>query len=129
MEKHVIAQLREPVRERRARQGGAPPKHLMAQLREPVRERHACQGGAPLKHTIAQLRESVRERHACQGGALSKNIIAQLREFCASLEIDAEERFTSIEGSPFSIEPINIHIPDDCDIGVPDDEGYGSFTK
>jgi len=34
-----------------------------------------------------------------------------------------------MEGSYFSTVKIKIHIPDDCDIGVPDDEGDGSFTE
>ena len=82
-----------------------------------------------MKHTIAQLREPVWERHTRQGKAPIKYILAQLREFCTSLEIDAEEGSTSIEGSFFSIAKIKIHIPDDCDIGVPNDEGDGSFTE
>jgi len=90
---------------------------LIDQLRDPVRERHARQGGASAKHSIAQLCEPVRERHARQGGALLKHIIAQLREFCASLKIDAEEGFTPKEGSPFSIVITKIYIPDDCDSG------------
>ena len=123
-----MAQLREPVRERYTRQGGALVKHIIAKLREPVWERHTRQGGALSKHIIAQLREPVRERHARQGGAPPKHKIAQLREFCTSLEIDAEEGFTPMEGSPYSIVPMKIYIPDDCDIGVPDDECDGSFT-
>jgi len=78
---------------------------------------------------MAQLCDPVRERHARQGGAIVKHTIAQLREFCTSLEIDAEEGFTPREGSLFSIVITKIHIPDDCDIGVPDDEGDGSFTE
>jgi len=124
-----MAQPCEPIRERHARQGGATLKHTIAQLREPVRECHARQRGAITKHKIAQLREPVWERHARQRGAITKHTIAQLREFYSPLKIDAEEGFTPIEGSSFSIAIIKIHIPDDCDIGVPDDEGDGSFTK
>ena len=76
-----------------------------------------------------ELRELVQECHARQGGALSKHKHGQLREFCTSLEIDVEEGFTQIEGSLFVIVIIKIHIPDDCDSGVPDDEGDGSFTE
>ena len=127
--KHLIDQLRDPVRERHARQGGASAKHSIAQLCEPVRERHARQGGARVKRKIAQLREPVWEHHTRQRGAMTKHFIAQLRDFSTSLEIDAEEGFTPIEGSLFFIVPNKILIPDDCDIGVPDDEGDGSFTE
>jgi len=85
-----------------------------------------------IREEVEELRRFVpceRECHARQGGALCKHPIAQLREICTSLEIEAEEGFTPIEGSLYSIVPIKIHIPNDCDIRVPDDECDGSFTK